>query len=210
MAARTGLSSLVLPLKLREAMKVVAGLGNPGNEYRNSRHNVGFLVMGELARRYQADKPRSKFEAEVVELLIGDAKVMLLAPQTYMNRSGRSIGKVVDFYRLPLDDLLVVCDDMNLKTGRLRLRGSGSAGGQKGLQDTINHLGTQEFARLRVGIGRPPGRMDPSDYVLARFSTREQEAIEDAVARAADGVETWIREGLTAAMNRINGPAESD
>ena len=116
--------------------------------------------------------------------------------------------KLVDFYRLPLGDLLVVCDDLNLETGRLRIRQSGSAGGQKGLSDTIGRLGTQEFSRLRIGIGRPPGRMNASDYVLHRFREEERELIRTAVSFAADAVEVWCMQGVEAAMNRFNAPTQ--
>lgn len=189
-------------------MKAVVGLGNPGLKYQGTRHNVGFLVLGELARRHAPGKPRVKFEAEVVEAALGGETVLLVAPQTYMNLSGRSVRKLADFYSLPPDDLLVVCDDMNLDTGRLRLRASGSAGGQKGLQNIIDQLGTQAFARLRIGIGRPPERMDPADYVLSRFRPNEREPIEQAIVLAADGVERWVGDGTDAAMNLVNAPRE--
>ncbi|MGH7128087.1 MAG: aminoacyl-tRNA hydrolase [Planctomycetaceae bacterium] len=189
-------------------MKAVVGLGNPGLKYQKTRHNVGYEVLAELARRLGGGRPTIKFEAETVEVRLGDEKVLLVAPQTYMNRSGRSVRQAVDFFKLPLDDLLIVCDDMNLDCGRLRLRGAGSAGGQKGLADIIRHLGTEAFPRLRLGIGRPPGRMAATDYVLSRFRSEETEAIEHALALAADAVETWVGDGLDAAMNRFNAASE--
>ena len=185
-------------------MKLVVGLGNPGDRYRKTRHNVGFEVVGELANRHHADKPKQKFDAELTEIFYNDEKILLIAPLTYMNESGRSVAPCVSFYDLELEDLLVVCDDLNLDTARLRLRGGGSFGGQKGLQNIIQRLGTEDFARLRIGIGRPPGRMEASDYVLGRFSKDEREDVDDAVLRAADGVELWIREGTEAAMNHLN------
>ena len=191
-------------------MKVVVGLGNPGLKYAGSRHNVGFEVVAELARRHGASKPKLKYEAELAEAALGSEKVLLVAPQTYMNLSGRSVQPLVDFYQLPLDDLLVVCDDFNLDLGRLRLRPGGSAGGQKGLADIILRLGTEEFPRLRIGIGRPPGRMDSADYVLGRFRKDERQEIEHAVLAAADGVEIWTRDGLAAAMNRVNAPGATE
>ena len=192
-------------------MKVVVGLGNPGSEYRNTRHNVGFLVLDELLRRQEPtgagfSRGGSRFEARIAEIRMGTETVRLVAPQTFMNLSGRSVRKVADFYHLLTEDLLVVCDDLNLDTGRLRLRASGSAGGQKGLGDIINRLGTEEFCRLRIGIGRPPGRMNAADYVLRKFRRSEQEAIEQAVFSAADAAELWVRDGIEAAMNRYNGP----
>lgn len=191
-------------------MKIVCGLGNPGAKYRGTRHNVGFEVLAELAKRHGGSTPTLKHEAELVEIFLGGEKVLLLAPQTFMNLSGRSVWPLVDFYKLPLKDLLVVCDDLNLDTGRLRLRASGSAGGQKGLQNIIQRLGSEEFPRLRIGIGRPPGRMDAADYVLARFLSEERETIDHAILSAADGVEDWVQEGCERAMNRINAAPKED
>ena len=185
-------------------MRVVVGLGNPGKKYENTRHNVGFEVLAELASRWDADRPQIRFEAEICEVRIAEQKVLLVAPQTYMNLSGRAVGKLCDFYKLEPDAFAVVCDDLNLPTGRLRWRAKGSHGGQKGLLDISRHLGTQEIARLRVGIGRPPGRQDPADYVLGRFGKPEREEMDIAVKEAADSVELWVREGTTAAMNRFN------
>ena len=190
-------------------MKVVVGLGNPGRRYENTRHNVGFEVLAELSRRFRGGRPVVKFEAHVIEVTIFAEKTLLLAPQTFMNLSGRSVGRCVGFYQLPPPELLVVCDDMNLPVGRLRLRPGGSAGGQKGLDDIIRHLRTEDFARLRIGIGRPPDSMDSSAYVLSRFSKSERKTIDEAVVSAADGVERWIESGLEAAMNRVNAPAGS-
>jgi PTH1 family peptidyl-tRNA hydrolase len=187
-------------------MKAIVGLGNPGARYRRTRHNVGFDVLEELGRRFLAPAPRSQFEAEIRDLRDGDERVLLVAPQTYMNESGRSVRKLVDFYQLAPPDLLVVCDDLNLDCGRLRLRTDGSAGGQKGLQDIIRHLGTDVVPRLRIGIGRPPGRMDAADYVLSRFSEAEAKEIEIAVKEAADACRSWWQDGAPATMNRINGP----
>lgn len=185
-------------------MKIVVGLGNPGAKYRGTRHNVGFEVVADLARRHGGGNPTLKHEAELVEIFVGGEKILLVAPQTYMNLSGKSVWPLVDFYKLPLDDLLVVCDDLNLDPGRLRLRASGSAGGQKGLKDIINRLGSQDFARLRIGIGRPPGRAKAEDYVLGKFFPEERELMEGTILAAADGVETWVREGCESAMNQIN------
>jgi peptidyl-tRNA hydrolase, PTH1 family len=185
-------------------MKIVVGLGNPGSQYQKTRHNVGFSVVGELAQRHGGGTPRRKFDAEMADVFVGGEKVLLVAPMTYMNDSGRSVAQFVSFHDVSPEDLLVICDDMNLDTGRLRLRGSGSAGGQKGLQDIIRRLGTEEFPRLRIGIGRPPGRMSATDYVLGVLSKDETEIIGDAVLRAADGVELWLADGLAPAMNAVN------
>ncbi len=185
-------------------MKLVVGLGNPGREYVGTRHNVGAEVLAELAARHGAAGTRARFSGELSEVWIGGEKVLLLFPQTYMNLSGRSVRECVAFYRLPLEDLIVVCDDLNLPLGQVRFRAKGSSGGQKGLQNVIDLLGTEQFARARIGIGRPPGRMDATSFVLSRFRPEEREAIELAVRKAADGVEVWVAEGIQAAMNRFN------
>ena len=188
-------------------MKVVVGLGNPGPKYQNTRHNVGFEVLAVLARRWGASQPQRQFEAEICDVIIRDQRTLLVAPQTFMNLSGRAVGKLVDFYKLQPDVVSVICDDLNLPTGRLRWRAKGSAGGQKGLLDISRHLATQEIARLRIGIGRPPGRQDPADYVLGRFGKAEREEIDLAVEKAADSVELWLTEGTVTAMNKYNqGP----
>jgi peptidyl-tRNA hydrolase, PTH1 family len=186
-------------------MKIVAGLGNPGPKYDRTRHNVGYRVIEELSQRLAAGKPRLRFDATLAEGNLGGEKVLLASPQTYMNESGRSVRQLVDFYGLQLSDLLVVCDDFNLELARLRMRTGGSAGGQKGLADIIRKLATEEFPRLRIGIGRPPEQMDAADFVLSKFKRSEQNTIDDAVVRAAEGVELWIRSGVGPAMNRING-----
>jgi PTH1 family peptidyl-tRNA hydrolase len=185
-------------------MKIAVGLGNPGAKYRGTRHNVGFEVLAELARRHGGSTSTLEHDAELAEVFLGGEKVLLVAPQTYMNQSGKSVWPLVDFYKLPLEDLLVVCDDFNLDLGRLRLRASGSAGGQKGLQNIIQVLGSEEFARLRIGIGRPPGRMDPADFVLSKFLSEERETIDEAILAAADGVEFWVKDGCERAMNKVN------
>jgi PTH1 family peptidyl-tRNA hydrolase len=186
-------------------MRIVVGLGNPGGKYSGTRHNVGFDVLDELARRWQADRPKARFEAEIREAAVAGEKTLLVAPQTYMNLSGRSLQQVVKFYQTPLDQVLVVCDDLNLKLGQLRMRASGSAGGQKGLLSILQVLATENIPRLRIGIDRPPPQMDSADYVLSRFRKDEQNQIDQAVSRAATAVELWIRDGIEAAMNQING-----
>ncbi len=185
-------------------MKIVAGLGNPGREYSGTRHNVGFEVVEELGKRFFATSSKKRFNAEATEIQVHGEQVLLLAPQTFMNLSGRSIKSAVDFYKLPLSSLLVICDDMNLEPGRIRLKGSGTAGGQKGLKNTIDQLGTVDFPRLRIGIGRPSEGFDTVNYVLNPFSKRERIAMTDAVSRACLATETWIRDGLDAAMNLYN------
>jgi peptidyl-tRNA hydrolase, PTH1 family len=191
-------------------MKIVVGLGNPGPNYERTRHNVGFRVIDELSQRLAAGKPRHRFDAAVAEGSLGSEKILLATPQTYMNESGRSVRQLIDFYALPLVDLLVVCDDFNLELARLRMRAGGSAGGQKGLADIIRKLATEEFQRLRIGIGRPPEQMDAAAFVLSKFKRSEEKSMDDAVLRAAEGVELWIRSGIGPAMNRINAANDRD
>lgn len=185
-------------------MKLVVGLGNPGRKYQATRHNVGFAALAELARRLGLSRPKARFQGEVIETEWEGDKVLLLAPQTYMNESGASVLAACDFYKLSHEQLLVICDDLNLPLGKVRLRARGSSGGQKGLADIIRRLGTEEFSRLRIGIGMPPERWDPADYVLARFAPTEVPAIEQAVATAADAVGDWVRQGIEYCMNRYN------
>ncbi len=186
-------------------MKLIVGLGNPGTKYHGTRHNVGFEVLANLARRFDVGRPKSKFKAEVAETRIGNQKAILLSPLTFMNLSGQSVRAAIDFYKCEAEDLLIVCDDLNLELARLRIRTSGSAGGQNGLKDIIQRLGHQDFCRLRIGIGKVPSGWDAADYVLGKFSPEDAADIAVGVARAADAVETWIEKGPKEAMNRFNG-----
>lgn len=190
-------------------MKLVVGLGNPGKKYAGTRHNVGFDVLAELSARFAGGKPKERFEAETVEIFIGTERVLLLAPQTFMNASGRSVRQAVDFFQLPLSEVIVVVDDLNLPVGKLRIRTSGSAGGQKGLENIIQQLRTNEFARLRIGIDPPPAQMNAADYVLSRFGKIDGEAVKAAIHRSADAVEAWVRQGLTATMNQFNSDPDA-
>jgi peptidyl-tRNA hydrolase, PTH1 family len=182
---------------------LVAGLGNPGREYGSTRHNVGFMVCDELARRHGASF-RSKFSGELAELRLDGARVALLKPQTYMNESGRSVGAAVRFFKLEPDALLVVHDEADLEPGRLQVRAGGGLAGHNGLRSVTQHLRTQDFLRLRVGVGRPE-RGDPrpvSDFVLSPFGPEQDVA--GLVARAADVVETVVGDGLEEAQRRFN------
>src|SRR5262245_59316247 len=185
-------------------MKLVVGLGNPGRKYQGTRHNVGFDAVAELARRHGVGSARTAFEAEVIEADLAGERAMLLRPQTYMNRSGTSVVRARDFYKLADAELFVVGDDFNLPLAKLRVRAKGSAGGQKGLDDIIRCLGSNEIARLRIGIGPVPSRWDPADFVLGRFTADEQQEIDVAIMRAADAVVHWVREGTASCMNRYN------
>lgn len=188
-------------------MKLVVGLGNPGSKYDGTRHNVGFDVIDRLAAGGSGTTFTRKFDGLVAEAEIDYHRVLLLKPQTFMNLSGRSVGQALRFFKLDLADLLVVCDDLNLPLGKLRIRGGGSDGGQKGLRDISAQLGSEAYGRLRVGIGER-GEIDAVDYVLTRFRPAERPAIEDALILASQAVAVWVSQGLAVAMNRFNGPAD--
>ncbi|WP_437227949.1 aminoacyl-tRNA hydrolase [Planctomicrobium sp. SH661] len=190
-------------------MKIVVGLGNPGRKYVGTRHNIGFEVLKVLAERNAAERWRSRFEAETTEIQLGGERLLLVAPQTFMNLSGRSVRSVVEFHKTPLTDLLVICDDLNLSCGRLRIRTSGSAGGQKGIQNIIDQLGTPEFPRLRIGIGRPSEGVETVNYVLQTFAKSERPIVEQAVDRAEAAVEKWANEGIVVAMTLFNRSEEA-
>jgi PTH1 family peptidyl-tRNA hydrolase len=185
-------------------MKIVVGLGNPGKKYEATRHNVGFEVLAELAHRWQASAARIKHQSLVTEVIREGEKILLVAPQTFMNLSGVAVKSVADFCKLETEHLLVVCDDFNLPLGKLRLRSEGSAGGQNGLDNILQHMGTQKVPRLRVGVGPVPEQWAARDFVLGKFSREEREVADEAIRRAADAVECWISSGMAAAMNRYN------
>lgn len=190
-------------------MQVVVGLGNPGREYVGTRHNIGFAVLAELERRFQAPKPKVKFEAQLSEIQIGAERVLLVAPLTFMNLSGRSVKQVVEFYKLLPANVFVVCDDMHLPLGKLRIRKSGSAGGQKGLDNIIQQLGTPEVARLRIGVDPPPAGRPAKDWVLGTFAKGDADQVQWAIDSAASAAEVWATAGVEAAMNRFNGDLKS-
>jgi len=185
-------------------MKLIVGLGNPGNRYTGTRHNIGFEVIAELARRHAATTPREKFQAELAEASIAGEKTLLMCPLTFMNLSGQAVQPARDFYKIENNDLLVVCDDFALPLGKLRIRAQGSGGGQKGLDDIIRRLGTDEVPRLRIGIGPLPENWDAANFVLGKFSGDEAGAVTESLKRSADAVATWIRDGLAKAMNQYN------
>jgi PTH1 family peptidyl-tRNA hydrolase len=186
-------------------VKLVAGLGNPGPKYAGSRHNVGYAVVELLAERAGIDVSRhnTKFDALCGDGPIAGQRTLLLKPTTFMNLSGRSVSAAMRFYKLALSDLLVVYDDLDLPPGKLRFRAQGSAGGHNGMRDIIRQLSSDEFPRLRVGIGKVH-RSGTVSHVLGGFAPDEREAMEHAYVAAADGVQTWLRSGLTAAMNEFN------
>ena len=195
-------------------MKLIVGLGNPGPEYARHRHNIGFQVLELFAGRHGLafDKFQKRARLAIGQVALRPAegglmwtgRVLLAKPMTYMNASGEAVGALMAFYKITPADLLLVSDDLDLPVGRIRLRAEGGTGGQKGVASTIRQLGTEAFARLRVGIGRPPGQMDPADYVLRPFSAQEEEEMGLVRQRAADAIETWLAQGIAAAMNQFN------
>ncbi|MCR9295869.1 MAG: aminoacyl-tRNA hydrolase [bacterium] len=188
-----------------ENTKIVVGLGNPGERYDQTRHNVGFEVINELASRMSAGPGRGKFEGDIVSSSYGGVRWLLVRPLTFMNLSGRCVAALVKFYKVdPEKSLLIVCDDISLPLGKLRIRGKGSAGGQKGLNHILQSLGTQSVARLRIGVGEPPPGWDAADYVLGRFKSEEQPIIHAAVQEACDAVQDWGQHDLNHCMNRFN------
>ncbi len=195
---------------LESTLYLVTGLGNPGRQYSENRHNVGFMLVSRLADRLGVSFSRLESKALVTKAVYRDYRLVLAKPQTYMNLSGQAVSALQRFYKIPLENLLVAYDDVDLPLGTIRLRPGGSSGGQKGMGSIIDHMGTQEFPRLRIGIGRPPGRMDAAAYVLQDFSRGEIEILDEVLERGVEAVLTFITEGLTIAMNQYNGTVEEE
>jgi len=192
-------------------MKLIVGLGNPGSEYRDTRHNVGFLVADELARRWRVpDAWREKFEALHIRTIAGEYPVVVAKPLTFMNLSGHAVAGLAGFYKIDPADVLVVTDDVALPLGRLRARPEGSAGGHNGLKSIIQHLGTPAFPRLRIGVGRGDDRRDLVDHVLGRFEAGERETVSAAVLRAADASERFLSDGIERVMSAFNAAEKQD
>ena len=195
-------------------MKLIVGLGNPGSQYAKTRHNAGFMAVDRLADRHAPGAVvKSRFSGDCVEAMIAQTKCLLVKPMTYMNLSGQSVVQAVQFYKVPLEDLLVITDDLALPVGHIRLRAGGSAGGHNGLSDIERRLGTPEYPRCRVGIGPKPHMFDQADFVLSRFLEEERDLVASSVNTAADAVEEFVSSGITSAMNRFNkklSPAEPD
>lgn len=187
-------------------MYLIAGLGNPTREYEKTRHNVGFDTIDVLADRINTDVAERKFKGLYGKGMLGGEKVILLKPQTFMNLSGESVRAAADFYKIPPDHIIVIYDDISLDVGHLRIRTKGSAGGHNGIKNIIAHLGTQDFPRIKIGVGGKPPRMDLADYVLSRFPAEERKIMETAFKDAAEAAGVLIAEGPDAAMNRFNGP----
>jgi len=189
---------------------LIVGLGNPGAEYANTRHNAGYALAGKLAARWKAGwRNERKFRARVARAERDGKRVLLCQPQTFMNASGEAVRTLVDYYQLPLENVLAAVDDADLPLGEIRLRPGGSSGGHHGLESIRQHLDTMAFARLRLGIGRKDGAREITDYVLDRFAEPEAALMEKVLSRAADQAECWLDEGIETAMNRFNGSVET-
>lgn len=184
---------------------LLVGLGNPGREYKDNRHNVGFMTIDRLAVRLNARGMKVQSKAIVITAMHEERKLILAKPQTFMNLSGQSVQGLAHFYKIPLTNLMILSDDLDLPFGTIRIRASGGPGGQRGMASTIERLGTKDFPRLRVGIGRPPGRMDPAAYVLQDFPKDEVQLLSEVLDRAADAALEFVIKGLNAAMNKFNG-----
>ncbi|MCL4268928.1 MAG: aminoacyl-tRNA hydrolase [Anaerolineales bacterium] len=184
---------------------LIIGLGNPGREYKDTRHNFGFMLIDLLAERLGARGMKVQSKAIVISAIYEEHRLILAKPQTYMNLSGQSVQGLLHFYKIPHDNLLIAHDDLDLPYGTIRIRPTGGPGGQRGMANTIELLGTKDFPRLRLGIGRPPGRMDAKDYVLQNFSKDELKLLPELLSRASDAALEFVRNGLNAAMNKFNG-----
>jgi PTH1 family peptidyl-tRNA hydrolase len=183
---------------------LIVGLGNPGRRFREDRHNIGFMVLDHILTRMELTFSRSQQNALVTDGVIGGHKIFFAKPQTFMNNVGKSVAPLIRYYRIPLEHLLVVYDDLDLPLGTLRIRPQGGSGGHRGMQSILQHLGSEYFPRMRLGIGRPPGQMDPADYVLQSFSKDEMGEVDFTLERAVDAVEVYIRDGIEIAMTRFN------
>ncbi|WP_074543971.1 MULTISPECIES: aminoacyl-tRNA hydrolase [unclassified Bacillus cereus group] len=185
-------------------MKLIVGLGNPGREYELTRHNIGFMAIDELAKRWNISLNEQKFKGVFGAGFVNGEKVILLKPLTYMNLSGESIRPLMDYYKIDVEDFVVLYDDLDIPVGKLRLRMKGSAGGHNGVKSTISHLGTQEFQRIRMGIDRPKNGMKVVDYVLARFTSEEIPDVNHSIEKAADACEEWLNKPFLQIMNTFN------
>jgi peptidyl-tRNA hydrolase, PTH1 family len=184
---------------------LLIGLGNPGREYRDTRHNFGFMLIDRLAVRLNARGMKVQSKAIVTDAMYEDHKLILAKPQTYMNLSGPSVQGLVNFYKIPLTHVMVLSDDLDIPFGTIRIRASGGYGGQRGLASVIESLGTKDFPRMRLGVGRPPGKMDPASFILRNFSRDEMKIISEILDRAADAVFEFVKNGLDMSMNKFNG-----
>jgi PTH1 family peptidyl-tRNA hydrolase len=185
-------------------MYLTVGLGNPGSEYENTRHNLGFRVIDELARRQSISSLKSKCHSFIAETKIAEHKVIIAQPQTFMNNSGPAVRGLLDWFKIKIDNLILIYDDVDLEVGQLRVREKGNAGGHHGVESVIASVGTTHFARVRIGIGRENLTDDVTGYVLENIPASQQETLEEAVIKAADAVEAILTNGLSEAMNKFN------
>ena len=183
-------------------MKIIVGLGNPGLKYDRTRHNMGFMVIDQLASRLPTERKQNKLAAQIQLAAIGRDKVLLVKPQTYMNHSGQAVRAVTDWFKTEIEDLLVVYDDMDIETGLVKIKPKGGSGGHKGMTSVIQQLGGQDFARIRIGIGRPPD--ETIDWVLGGISKAEKPILLSAAEKAADAAVCWVQEGINSCMNKYN------
>lgn len=186
-------------------MKLIVGLGNPGKDYDKTRHNIGWDLIDALASANAIKLDKREHKAVTGKGTIAGEAVLLVKPQTFMNLSGEAVGLLVRYYDVPLNDLLILTDDIHLPVGKMRVRSRGSSGGQNGLKSVAAHLGTQEWARLRLGVGEPPPGLQ-IDWVLSRFSTADRKVVDDLLIVAMGAVEVWIKDGIETTMNRFNAP----
>lgn len=184
-------------------MKIIVGLGNPGEKYVKTRHNVGFMVIDHLSMQLEAGFAQKKFQSLFYKKSVAQEDIVLLKPQTFMNLSGSAVKEVVDMYKVSLHDIMVICDDLDLPLGKLRVRRNGGSGGHRGIESLIACLGSRDFSRLRVGIGRPTVG-DAADYVLSRFSEEEYPVVKETLDTACVALKVWIADGVEACMNKFN------
>lgn len=187
---------------------MIVGLGNPGRKYAATRHNIGFMCVDQLAAQQQIAIDTNKFNGKYGEGQLAEKRVVLLKPQTYMNNSGSAVRGLADFFKIPPENLLIIYDDLDTPLGTLRIRAQGGAGGQKGMRSIIQHMGTDQIARIRFGIDRPPGRMDPAAYVLLPFIDKDLPLVRETIDRVLKALQLWLTEGIDMAMNRQNGTLE--
>jgi len=187
-----------------EEMKLIVGLGNPGRQYEETRHNIGFKVIDELSEQLNIPLDKAKFNGIFGQGMVNGEKVLLLKPLTYMNLSGECIRPLMDYYDILVDEILVIYDELDLPVGKIRLREKGSAGGHNGMKSIINHLGTQEFKRIRIGINRPTNGMKITDYVLGRFQAEESEDIKNAIRNSSEAAQAWLSTPFLQVMNEFN------
>ena len=187
-----------------DKMKIVVGLGNPGSEYSQTRHNVGFMAIDMWAEKHGVTAWKNKFEAQIAEIKIHNENIILVKPQTYMNLSGVAVREVVNWYKVKPEDVIVIYDDMDTTLGKIRLRKKGSSGGHNGIESILVNIGKEEFPRVRVGIGRPPSGWTVVGYVLGKFNQDEQPVVVDVINKIGLALDCWLKEGLDKAMNKFN------